>query len=142
MHLLSVLALLVAAPPAIPADEAPVIVLREAAEEGTIVMAPVDALELDLSGFRFEGRQPDTIVLHVQDFGRSDYYALSYDPEITRYHLDDSTLRPVAGATAFAGLPPGGYAYLLFGREPWPDSLNSGAFGADLSIQLRISDAP
>jgi hypothetical protein len=124
------------------ANEAPVIVVREAAVDGSLLIGPVDALELDLTGFRFEGRQPDTIVLHVQDFGRSDYYALSYDPQITRYHLDAGTLRPVAGATSFEGLPAGGSAYLLFGREAWPGSLDSGAFGAELSIQLRIQEAP
>jgi hypothetical protein len=122
------------------ADEAPVILIREASSLGSLAVAPADALELDLSDFRFQDPKPDTIVLHIQDFGRSDYYALSYDPKITRYRLDHRTLRPKAGATPFEGLPAGGYAFLLFGREPWPGSLDSGTFAADLSIQLRIQE--
>lgn len=126
----------------LPADDSPVVVVRKAASEGSLVLAPSAALELDVSGFSFEEPKPDTIVLHVQDFGRSDYYALSYDPQITRYRLDRGTLRPKAGATPFEGLPAGGYAFVLFGREPWPGSLDSGTFAADLTIQLRIREAP
>lgn len=124
------------------ADDAPVIVVREVAVEGSLVLAPSAALELDLSNFSFEEPKPDTIVLHVQDFGRSDYYAISYDPQITRYRLDRRTLRPKAGASPFEGLPAGAYAFVLFGREASPGSLDSGIFDADLSIQLRIQDAP
>jgi hypothetical protein len=124
------------------ADDVPVIRVREVASHGSLVLAPAMALDLDLSDFGFKDPKPDTIVLHVQDFGRSDYYALSYDPKITHYRLDRGTLRPKAGATPFEGLPAGGYAFVLFGREAWPGSLDSGTFAADLSIQLRIQEAP